>query len=305
MAAPPARTEIANTYPAPSNDTARTGFGRLWDYVTGLLGATGNAPEARAALGVGIRGHLAGLTMSTAGSSTTMTIAAGEAVDSTNSQVMMLASAINKTTAAWAVGNNQGGLDTGAIANNAWYNFFEIKRPDTGVVDVIFSLSATTPTMPANYTLKRRIGAMRTNGSGQWERFVQDGDLFQWRAGCFQEFFQTAPNSSAVGRTLSYVPSGVRVIAILQMELVNNNASGNVVDLRFTDLDCDDTATVNDTGIAAANSGYSRTQYRVVQVRTNASAQIRTRADCFIDLDAGVHYSGLTRGYIDRRGRDA
>ena len=38
---PPARTELADTYPAPSNALARTGFGKLWDFVTSLLGATG------------------------------------------------------------------------------------------------------------------------------------------------------------------------------------------------------------------------------------------------------------------------
>lgn len=58
MAAPPLRTEICDTYPLPSDATARAGFGKLWDYVTGLLGATGNAPEARVALGaVGTSGN--------------------------------------------------------------------------------------------------------------------------------------------------------------------------------------------------------------------------------------------------------
>lgn len=52
MAAPPARTEISDTYPNPSNATARVGFGRLYDYVVGLLGASGNASDARTALGV-------------------------------------------------------------------------------------------------------------------------------------------------------------------------------------------------------------------------------------------------------------
>jgi hypothetical protein len=52
MPAPPARTEISNTYPNPSNAVARTGFGKLWDYVTALLGATGNASDARTALDV-------------------------------------------------------------------------------------------------------------------------------------------------------------------------------------------------------------------------------------------------------------
>lgn len=52
MSAPPVRTELVDTYPNPNNATFRAGIGKLYDYVTGLLGATGNAAEARAALGV-------------------------------------------------------------------------------------------------------------------------------------------------------------------------------------------------------------------------------------------------------------
>lgn len=52
MAAPPLRTELSDNYPNPSNATMRTGMGKLWDYVTGLLGSTGNASDARIALGV-------------------------------------------------------------------------------------------------------------------------------------------------------------------------------------------------------------------------------------------------------------
>lgn len=51
MATPPARTELADTYPAPSNATFRTGIGKLYDYVTALLGASGSAADARIALG--------------------------------------------------------------------------------------------------------------------------------------------------------------------------------------------------------------------------------------------------------------
>lgn len=52
MAAPPAKAEISATYPNPSNAAARIGFGKLYDYVVGLLGLTGDATEARTALGV-------------------------------------------------------------------------------------------------------------------------------------------------------------------------------------------------------------------------------------------------------------
>jgi hypothetical protein len=51
MALFPVRTELADTYPNPSNATFRTGIGKLWDAVTGLLGTDGNAATARTALG--------------------------------------------------------------------------------------------------------------------------------------------------------------------------------------------------------------------------------------------------------------
>lgn len=51
MALPPLRTELSDTYPDPNNGVFRAGIGKFWDYVTGLLGSTGNAAEARTALG--------------------------------------------------------------------------------------------------------------------------------------------------------------------------------------------------------------------------------------------------------------
>jgi len=54
MPAPPAKNEISAPYPNPSNATARTGFGKLWETLfgaSGLLGNTGNPAEARTALG--------------------------------------------------------------------------------------------------------------------------------------------------------------------------------------------------------------------------------------------------------------
>lgn len=49
MPTPPTRAAISGT---PSRAAANAGFGALWDYVTGLLGSTGNAAEARTALDV-------------------------------------------------------------------------------------------------------------------------------------------------------------------------------------------------------------------------------------------------------------
>ena len=51
MAAPPNKTELVDDYPNPSTGVFKAGLGKFYDYVKGLLGATGNAAEARTALG--------------------------------------------------------------------------------------------------------------------------------------------------------------------------------------------------------------------------------------------------------------
>ena len=99
-------------------------------------------------------GFLFGCTLSNAATDLVndITIAAGKARDATDAVNLILAIGLTKRLDAnWAVGDAQGGLDTGSIANTT-YHVWLIKRSDTGVVDALFSASATTPTMPANYT---------------------------------------------------------------------------------------------------------------------------------------------------------
>lgn len=94
-----------------------------------------------------------------------ITIAAGAGRDSTNAKNIVLASAITKQLdAAWAVGTAAGGLDTGAIGNSDYYIWL-IMRSDTGVVDALFSLSSTAPTMPTSYDYKRIIGWFKRVGA--------------------------------------------------------------------------------------------------------------------------------------------
>jgi hypothetical protein len=107
--------------------------------------------------------------------------AIGEARDSTNVDNMRLDAAITKQIDAnWAVGDDAGGLDTGAVGNNTIYAVWLIKRSDTGVVDVLFSTSFTSPTMPTDYDRKRLIAAVRTDGSANIAAYTQSGDYFQF-----------------------------------------------------------------------------------------------------------------------------
>lgn len=91
-------------------------------------------------------------------------VTAGSCRDATDATNMRRTATITKNvTTAWAVGSVAGGLDTGAVGNNDYYIWL-IKRSDTGVVDALFSLSSTAPTMPTNYDYKRLIGWFKRVG---------------------------------------------------------------------------------------------------------------------------------------------
>lgn len=108
-------------------------------------------------------------------------IAPGVARSGDDSTNMTLAAILTKQIdAAWAVGDDAGGLDTGSVAVNTLYAVWLIKRPDTGVVDALFSTSFTSPTLPANYSNLRLIGAVWTDSSSNIYAYIQSGDYFRY-----------------------------------------------------------------------------------------------------------------------------
>lgn len=120
---------------------------------------------AKVAIKAHPRMNISGLTYANnAGDATNdLDIAAGEAMDSTSVRLLQLSAITKQSDVAWAVGTGNGGLDTGAVGNSDYYIWL-ICRIDTFVVDVLYSLSSTAPTMPANYTLKRLIGWFKRVG---------------------------------------------------------------------------------------------------------------------------------------------
>ncbi len=174
-----------------------------------------------------VMAYLTGLTLSTAGSSASFGIAVGVATSDNGTTSMTLSSALSKTTGVWAVGFGNGSLDTGTIANNTWYHVYLIERTDTGVVDVLISLSPSSPALPANYSVKRRIGSMKTNASAQWTAFIQVGDEFIWIAPISELNGYAVPVASTL-ETFSGVPTGVSVLANMRFQYTNTTANGSV-----------------------------------------------------------------------------
>lgn len=244
-------------------------------------------------------GLLYGLTLSNNGTDATndIDIAAGIAIDSTNAKFLKLASGLTKRLdAAWAVGTNQGGLDTGSIANTT-YHMWLIMRSDTGVVDVLFSTSASSPTMPANYDYKRRIGSI-LRASAAITAFKQSGDQFTLGVPV-NVVNSTNPGTSAVTVT-AVAPLGITPLAILTIIVADSVASSanSVIVSALTQPDTAPTDTVftfrlpNNTDTAGISSIYN--------VELNTSAQSRYRLQ---SSDAGIIVRINSLGWIDTRGR--
>lgn len=259
-----------------------------------LIVSSGSAFFTDKAAAITPKGQIYGLTLSNNASDATndIDIAAGEAAnDGTVPYLMALGSTLTKRLdAGWSVGNNQGGLDTGSIAN-ATYHLWLIQRSDTGVVDALFSLSSTSPTMPTNYDRKRRLGAVVRTGAAIVS-FKQNGGRFMLAA--VQSIYSGTGNVTNALLT-TYGPIGVRYRPILQLALAAN--ANALVAVQFGDGDLTSissnvqtiggTSTANDTAV-------------VDEFYTDTSGRIRHS----VTISAGSlsSYSVFSMGWWDDRG---
>lgn len=239
-------------------------------------------------------GFIGGLMLSTAGGVGTFGIAAGTASDSTAAYIMKLAAAYTKTTAAWAVGSAQGSLDTGSIAPSSTYHVYEIARLDTNVVDIIISLSATGPALPANYTIYRRIGSMITDGSSHWKAFTQNGNEFLWVTPVTDQ--AGAAFSGTLTNYALTVPTGIIVNALFGGAITGGAPN-------------DSAFFYSPIQTGGSNNGYhfifqvssQALDLGQVNIRTNTAAQITAQE---ATTGAPLSFQNiLTQGWIDTRGQ--
>lgn len=298
MTALVSKTSLSGT-PGPTRATANAGFGSLWDFINERLGAGGANDAERAAslaaLGIAVpRGYIDGLVMSTAGSSTTMTVGAGMASDSSAAWLMRLASSLGKTTSAWSAGTGNGGrLSAASLANNTWYYWYLLRNSTSGAVDVGFDVSSSTPTLPSGFTHARYIGAGLTNGSGQWTKFFQVGDEFLFDQPVSQDINTTTLSTTQTSFTVS-VPRGR---AMLWNALINFGGSGNSSLLLGSPLQVLPAATFANGDLFQNVAGTASSL--AIRLMTNTSAQIAAIANA-----ASTNLRARTLGWVDQRGRN-
>lgn len=244
------------------------------------------------------RSYLSGMGLTNNGT-TKIDIASGVCKGNDQATALSLSSTLTKDlNAAWAVGNNSGGLFTGTIAANTWYHVFAILRTDTNVVDVGFDTSITAANIPSPYTIYRRLGSVLTTAGSIITPFVQYGDTFEWTT-VLQDYSAAPGVTTAVLRTLS-VPPGLSVRAWVSLLFTNGTSANDSIYLSdpATTDSAPDRTTIFSIAAGAINSWVASDFY----VFTNTSRQIRTR----MEVAGGADIMRIsTKGWIDRRGQDA
>ena len=241
--------------------------------------------------------YIAGFQHSAPGGATTQTFTSGAASDSTNVLYMAVTTTYTKTTASWTLGTAGGMLDTGTTggAASTWYYTYVIERPDTGVTDFLMSLSATTPTMPANYTRWRRIGAIKLDGSKNIIGHYQTGDRFDLVVP-ISESAATPGHTTADTLTLVAVPTAISVIGIFNGDVFDaTNANSN---LWLSSLSQTDQA-AGFPFVTARTASLGSGDAWAAMIITNTSGQIRRRVNSTTTL-----VEIATLGWIDNRGKD-
>lgn len=218
-------------------------------------------------------------------------VAAGACWDSTRLYRIVLGAFTGSLAGTFTAGTGNNKLDAGSVANNTTYHIYAIAKAAGVSPDILFSTSATNPTMPATYTLKRRIGSMYTDGSGNWRSFTQFGNYFQWVTPP-KDIDATNPGTSAVLRTLT-TPLGIQTLAQLEITINEGGGAGAVYFSSPAQSDAAPSFPLATVVPSGAGTGYSNGSKIIL---TDTSSQIRTRNEL---SGNGERIASYTIGWTD------
>lgn len=244
------------------------------------------------------QGYLYGLGTSnnTLDTANDIDIASGRCRDDTNTQDMVLTTTlVKRLDASWAAGTNQGGLDAGSKASGTWYAIYVIKNVTSGAVDVLFSLSATSPVLPSGYTVKRRIGWIRTDGSSNIIQYTQRSGQFYWNTSA-SDVSGTVTTTAAL-YTLSVPPSSNSDPIYANILANGGNTSSNYyirISSPFRDDESPSNGNAQLTMVLPTNSGRTSAELLVL---VNSSGQMRAKSSV-----ASLSFAVWTHGWVDPRG---
>ena len=244
------------------------------------------------------RGFIDGYTMSKDGTDPqNLDVTIGAARNDVNDGDIVLSAATEKElNATFVAGTGNGMLDTGTIAGTTWYHIFAIKNPSTGAVDILASLSPTSPTLPTGFTKQRRIGSVLTDGTPDILEFFQQGDLFLWKDPP-EDINAIATQSTTAVLYVMSLPPDFQVYGLFHVLAATNSQRY----LYISSPSVNDEVASGTASPLATISVNNITLAAQIRVLTNTAKEIRMRADtAWIE-----QISVVTMGWTDDRGKDA
>lgn len=142
-------------------------------------------------------------------------ISAGRCYDSTGLIPIVGTAMTKRLDASIALGSGTGGLFSGSKANSTWYHVFVIVKDNDGTVNYGFSTSITATDRPTGWTVYRRLGSVRVNGSGNIIGFIQNGSNIRWKTR-IQDVYENLTSTNRVTKVLT-TPLGISVEAIFNL----------------------------------------------------------------------------------------
>lgn len=210
---------------------------------------------------------------------TLLNIAAGACRDSSNTNDIVVSSAVVLNIAA----SGALGLDTGTLAANTLYAVYAIGSSTNQIGNgqpvsaypgtVIMSASFSQPVLPLNYDMFRRIGTVAVDGSSHIRTFVQSG------LGSARTIWYGAPIATSItaGAATSYTAVGLNAVNSVVPAQVCNVRLGIV----FTPATAGNKVTLQPIG-AGASTDYASMSGDVAAVAHN------DMLNCVCGVAAGV-----------------
>ena len=235
---------------------------------------------------------------------TQLNISIGNCRDSTNTRGISLSTPLVKIlTTNWAAGTAQGGRDvTTTIAAGQTWHVHAILNPTTMAVDILFSQSATAPTLPTGYTYFRRVMSIITGASSSAIRpFLQTGSNIQLITRGVEWSVTSNGVSTGTLRTVG-VPTGFKCMTEFYYQ--SQGVGGSAPNPAFSGIYDPDVGvpTFGTTTQWAQirsqfdSGGNDRYQTRIISQYTNSSAQVYTASN-----DTGDTIAGGVLGWFDPR----
>lgn len=155
---------------------------------------------------------------------------AGWATDLTGTYGVTWTALTKQADAAFAAGDDQGGLADGvSLPTSGTIHAFVIKNDSTGVGDIMFDTSTSGANVPSGWTVIRRVASFTTDGSDNFNAFaaheVEGGGVSYWLSTRVDEV-STTSSASETTLTLTGVPTGFIFRAEIECVLAQPSSDG-------------------------------------------------------------------------------